>query len=228
MTFSITALGGLFSLALLPLALQVSTPPAQSLDEPAALAAPLDAIDVTGSAQDELLRDIAAALASVETAQGRFIQVDANNNETSGQFYLRRPGRVRFEYDAPTPLLIVSDGTSVAIEDKDLETQDRVPLRATPLAMILGDAPDFEDRANVLGVRKQNGLIGVILEDKTGQTEGTLIMVVDADDYSLVQWQTVDGEGAITSVELAGVETGIRLNPRLFRIEEQDAEDERD
>jgi outer membrane lipoprotein-sorting protein len=125
-------------------------------------------------------------------------------------------------------LLIVSDGTSVAIEDKDLETQDRLPLRATPLGLILDDKIDFAEQVNILGVRKTENIVGVLMEDKTGETEGSLLLVLDAADYGLLEWQAIDPEGGVTSVQLAGVETGISLNPRLFRIEELDEEDERD
>jgi len=235
MTFSRTTFSALFSLAMLSLALQANgqvgeqgTPVPEIVPETSQAEELEETIDVTGAEQDVLLAQIAAALGSVQTAQGRFTQYDVNYNQTSGNFYLRRPGRVRFEYDAPSPLLIVADGATVAIEDKDLETQDRVPLRATPLALILDDEIDFTERVNVLAVRKANGVIGVMLEDKTGETEGSLLLVVDSEDYDLIEWQTVEPDGRGTSVQLAGVETGISLNPRLFRIEELDAEDERD
>lgn len=233
MTLSLTALGALLSLSLLPFALQVSV-------EGNAVSVPKSApdletgfesgepVDIAGPERDGLLTEISRALGSVETAKGRFVQFDEAYNQTSGDFYLRRPGRVRFEYDAPSPLLIIADGTSVAIEDKDLETQDRIPLRATPLALILDNNIAFDDRVNVLAVRKAAGVIGVMLEDATGETDGNLLLVVDAADFSLVEWQTSTSDGRTTSVQLAGVETGIRLNPRLFRIEELGAEDERE
>ena len=66
--------------------------------------------------------------------------------------------------DDPNPLLIVADGATVAIEDSDLETQDRVPLVSTPLALLLDDDLDFETEANVLDVRKANGVIGLTMD----------------------------------------------------------------
>ena len=225
MTISLSTLATLFSLAVLPMALQV-TPDVEA--EPAPILQVQNPAEVSGAERDALLGEIADALGSVTTAKGRFTQLDANNVETSGDFYLRRPGRIRFEYDAPTPLLVIADGTTVAIEDKDLETQDRVPLRATPLALILDDEIDFADQVNILGVQKTQSIVAVLMEDKTGETEGSLMLVLDAEDYSLVEWQTIDPAGGITSVQLAGIETGISINPRLFRIEELDADDERD
>jgi outer membrane lipoprotein-sorting protein len=219
----------ILSLAVLPFSLQGSQPVAP-LPVPAPEGSETSGLesDITGAERDALLDEIAAALADVKTAKGRFTQQDPAFNTVSGDFYLRRPGRVRFVYDAPSPLLIVSDGTSVAIEDKDLETQDRLPLRATPLGLILDDKIDFAEQVNILGVRKTENIVGVLMEDKTGETEGSLLLVLDAADYGLLEWQAIDPEGGVTSVQLAGVETGISLNPRLFRIEELDEEDERD
>ncbi len=183
---------------------------------------------IIGAERDALLEAISASIGSVETARGRFYQIGADYSEAEGDFYLRRPGRVRFEYDDPNPLLIVADGATVAIEDSDLETQDRVPLVSTPLALLLDDDLDFETEANVLDVRKANGVIGLTMEDRSGENEGLLTVFVDAEDYSIVSWRTQDAAGGVTSVALAAVETDVRLNARLFRIEDINADDERD
>lgn len=235
MTAPMTALVALFSFAALPFGLQVSEVVPESLPdapEAASVAEQPDAapavVSVTGAEREAMLTDIAAALGAVETAKGRFFQTGADFSESEGNFYLRRPGRMRFEYDEPSPLLIVSDGATVAIEDRDLETQDRVPLRTTPLAMILDDEIDFESEVEVLDVQKGNGLVAVVMEDRTGETEGTLALILDAEDFTLLQWRTIDPAGGVTEVQLAGIETGIRISPRLFRIEELGAEDERD
>lgn len=183
---------------------------------------------IEGAERETLLAAISASIGSIETAKGRFYQIGADYSEAEGDFYLRRPGRVRFEYDDPNPLLIVADGATVAIEDSDLETQDRVPLATTPLAMLLDDDLDFETEANVLDVRKANGVIGLTMEDRSGENEGLLTVFVDAEDYSIVSWRTQDAAGGITSVALAGVETGVSISARLFRIEDINADDERD
>ena len=201
----------------------VEAPIAAQADSPAS-----QMVEVTGPAQTALIQDISAALEKVETAKGRFTQYNDDFTQVSGDFYLRRPGRVRFEYDAPSPLLILADGTTVAIEDSDLETQDRVPLRATPLALILERSLDFGDKATILQVQKTDDFVVVTMEDKSGDIEGELSLVFDANGYGLLQWQTIDANDAATLVELSGIETGINLSARLFRIEELGAEDERD
>lgn len=228
MMSSMSAIATFLSLAVLPLTLQVTSVPEAA---PAEVAAPEVTVDpqlVEGEARAQLLNEVSAAFGEVKTIQGRFHQINPDGTEATGQFYLRRPGRVRFEYDAPNPILIVSDGTTVSFEDKDLETQDRVPLRATPLALLLDDAIDFETKAKVTEVRKANGLVSIVLESRDEDTEGTLALILEDEGYGLVEWRTIDAYGELTLVELAGIETGKRINPRLFRIEELGEEDERD
>ena len=103
------------------------------------------------------------------------------------------------------------------LEDRDLETQDRVPLGATPLGLLLDDDIDFETEAEVLDLQRTDELIQVTLQDRSGETEGTLSLSArHAADMSLLQWETVDSSGGITNVQLAGIETDVRISPRLF------------
>lgn len=177
--------------------------------------------------RDDILNKAAAALANTQTAKGRFTQVAPDFTVTTGDFALRRPGRMRFEYDDPTPLLIISDGATVAIEDRDLETVDRVPLASTPLGLVLDDTLDFEAEADVTDIRRSDGFVGVSMRDRSGEAEGELTLILDEANYELVAWRTVDDAGGVTSVQLSDVETGIRLDPRQFRIEDPEDEDDR-
>ena len=79
------------------------------------------------------LARVDAAMNSTASFSGRFAQYAADGSFAQGQVYIKRPGKLRFEYDAPNPLLIVSDGVTLTQQDKALETIDRVPLSATPL-----------------------------------------------------------------------------------------------
>ena len=99
-----------------------------------------------------LLERARLALSSAKTAKGRFTQTNADGSLYSGTFAISRPGKLRFEYDAPVPVLIVSDGATVAMEDRDLETIDRVPLGSTPLGLILDDQLEFTNDVIVTDV----------------------------------------------------------------------------
>jgi len=215
----LASLGALTAIATSPLvmSLQVaeSEAPAPQAAQPAGL---------TDAERSDILSRAAAALADVKTARGTFEQVAPDFSESTGRFALSRPGKVRFEYDAPSPLLLVSDGTTVALQDSELETTDRVPLGTTPLALLLDDEIDFETEADVLEVIRRNGRVGITLRDRSGEMDGTLTLILQESDMSLTGWRTVDSGGNITSVMLSDVTYGSRLNPRLFVMTDFDAE----
>lgn len=186
------------------------------------VAAPATAAQLSGTERAALLEEASTALAAVKTARGRFEQYSPDGSYATGQFAMQRPGKVRFDYDDPVPLLMVSDGTTVALQDADLETTDRVPLGSTPLSLLLSDRLDFESQARVLDVRRTDGRINITVEDRKGEMEGTLTLVLASADNSLVEWRTTDANGGNTSVMLTNVETGARLNPRLFILRDFD------
>ena len=226
---TVTALAAILSVSILPASLQIVQDDAVAVTEQAETSENNSKLEIVeGEAREALVAELSAALSAVETAKGRFRQYNADFTEDAGAFYIRRPGRVRFEYDDPSPLLIVSDGTTVAVEDRDLSTQDRLPLGATPLSIIIDDDIDLAEKVTIIGVERTSQYIAVTMEDKTGENQGQLAMVFDAENYSLLQWQTVDANGGLTIVELSGIETEVKINPRLFRIEELGEDDERD
>ena len=171
-----------------------------------------------------ILTATSAALSAAKTAKGNFIQTNPDGSITTGTFALNRPGRMRFDYDDPTPVLIVSDGTTVAMEDSELETVDRVPIGATPLGLILSTDLNVDEDVDVLSVMQSADRYGVRVEDASGELEGTLTIVFDKVSYELLGWLTTDGNLRTTVVDLTDVETNVRVDPRLFRLD--DAEDE--
>ena len=74
---------------------------------------------------------------------GKFVQIGADGRRASGHFYMQKPGKVRFEYDPPSPIDIIADGSSVVVRDRRLATQDLYPLSQTPLRFLLADRIDL-------------------------------------------------------------------------------------
>ena len=179
---------------------------------------------LTPAQRTTLLKALAASMEKVKTASGRFEQLSPDFTTTQGSFALSRPGKVRFDYDDPSPLLIVSNGTTVAMQDSELETTDRVPLGSTPLALLLDDKLDFASEAEVVDVSERGDEASVTLRDPKGEMDGTLTLFFSGPTHELTGWRTVDSGGNITSVELHDVVTDKKLNPRLFIV--RDFEDE--
>lgn len=179
------------------------------------------AAPMTAAERTKILKSAASSLAAVKTARGNFEQYSPDGSFSTGQFALSRPGKVRFDYDDPVPLVLVADGTTVAIQDSELETTDRVPLSSTPLSLLLSDKLDFEKQAEVIDVRRTGETTNITVRDKSGEMDGTLTIVLAADN-ALTGWRTVDANGGRTSVMLTKVETGAKLNPRLFVLRDFD------
>lgn len=220
---TLTALASLIALGATPAAISLQSTPATPAEN---LANESSATELSEAERQQILQDVAAALTKVKTAQGDFTQMSADYSVTSGTFALRRPGRVRFDYNDPTPVLIVANGTTVAIQDSDLETTDRVPLGSTPLEILLADTLDFETETTVVDVARYDGMLGVTVEDPDGEMDGTLTLLFRDTDRELLGWRTIDGAGGITSVELSDVEYGKRINPRLFIMDDFEDEDD--
>lgn len=216
----LTTLGAITAIATAPLAvsLQDAAPVAPPVTAPATSSA------LTASERSAILKSVSQAMTDVKTARGKFEQLAPDYSVSTGSFALSRPGKVRFDYDDPTPILIVSNGATVAMQDSELETTDRVPLSSTPLSLLLDDSLDFENEAQVLDVVRANGRIGVTLKDRSGEMDGTLTLVLSDVTKELLGWRTEDTGGNITSVQLADVEYGKKLNPRLFILKDFDDE----
>lgn len=176
---------------------------------------------------DKLLENITRAFTELRTAEGRFTQISDRAFPNTGTFALRRPKRMRFDYDDPSPLLIVADGTTIAIADRELETVDRFPLGNSILRFLLQDEPDFEAKANILSVKKIGDLATITLSDKSGQTEGQLTLLFDSSNFDLLGWRVVDAIGQSTDVYLQEVKTNHKINPRLFRLDDFDKDRDR-
>ncbi len=179
---------------------------------------------MTAAQRTALLKEIAASMEKVKTASGRFDQLSPDFTTSSGSFAISRPGKVRFDYDAPSPLLIVANGTTVAMQDSELETTDRVPLGSTPLALLLDDDLDFETEAEIVDVSKSGDETAVTLRDPDGEMDGTLTLLFNGPDHDLTGWRTIDSAGNLTQVELHDVVTGKKINPRLFIVKDFDDE----
>jgi outer membrane lipoprotein-sorting protein len=160
-------------------------------------------------------------LNAVSRLQGRFVQTGQGGARSTGNFYLQRPGRLRFEYDAPATLLIVSDGNVVAMRDTALRTTDRTPLRSTPLNLILGERIDLERNARVTRVARSGPWTMVTARDRSGQTDGLLTVNFHGPEFELRSWDVTDATGARTRVTLSDVTTPTSLDRSLFRLEDQ-------
>jgi outer membrane lipoprotein-sorting protein len=159
-------------------------------------------------------------LSSLQTLSGNFVQVGPDGTKTKGDFYIQKPGKVRFEYDAPTPIEIIADGSSVAVRDRNLTTQDIYPLSQTPLRFLLSDRIDLMKDTNVVNVTADDVFISVTIEEKQAIV-GTsrLMLMVGAKDGQLKQWTVTDPQGYDTTVAVYNLDSSKKVDPSLFKID---------
>jgi outer membrane lipoprotein-sorting protein len=187
--------------------------PAPSAPEPPS---PFDA------KQRTLLSRISNYLSSVQAMTGKFVQVGPDGGRTQGTFYMQKPGRVRFAYDPPSPIDIISDGSSVVVRDRKLATQDLYPLSQTPLRYLLAERIDLLRDTDVVSVSADDSFATVVIEQKQ-LFVGTdrLMIMFDAKDLALKQWTVTDPQGFDTTVAVYNLDTTKKPDPNLFVINYQ-------
>jgi outer membrane lipoprotein-sorting protein len=185
--------------------------------EPPAATTNLSGFNQTQRAQ---IDKVSAYLSSVQQLVGNFVQVGPDGSRVKGELYLQKPGRVRFEYDPPSPIQIVADGQSVVVRDRRLGTQDSYPLSQTPLRYLLADRIDLLRDTNVIGVRSDDMYVTIIIEERQALI-GTsrLMMMLGAKDYQLKQWTVTDPQGYDTTVAVSNLDSTKRPDPAMFRID---------
>src|ERR1700676_1508715 len=163
---------------------------------------------------------VSSYLSSLQTLVGNFVQVGPDGTKTKGDFYIQKPGKVRFEYEPPSPIAIIADGSSLAVRDRKLSTQDIYPLSQTPLRYLLSDRIDLLKDTNVVSVTADDLFISVTIEEKQALI-GTsrLMLMVGAKDGQLKQWTVTDPQGYDTTVAVYNLDTSRKVDPGLFKID---------
>ena len=172
----------------------------------------------TAHAQAATAQRIADHFASVRTMMGEFVQFGPRGEQTGGKFYIERPGKVRFNYEAPSNFRVTSDGTTVVLENTKLRTADIYPLSRTPLKLLLDDRIDLSGN-KVRAVKEEDDLTTIQLADKSVFGDSTITMMFDPASFELRQWTITDAQGKDTTVMIFNVEQGVVFDPSVFAID---------
>lgn len=172
-----------------------------------------------GEARTQALRDANQMLNAVQRLSGRFTQTGPDGGRATGAFYIERPGKLRFQYDPPATLLIVSNGRTVFMRDAELRTTDQVALRSTPLDLILRSNISLQRQARVLRVSESGPWLMVTIRDRYGETDGQLTLHFHRPDGALRSWDVLDATGARTRTALSDVSVPASLSPGLFTLD---------
>ncbi|MFE0017184.1 outer-membrane lipoprotein carrier protein LolA [Mesorhizobium sp. NPDC059054] len=161
---------------------------------------------------------IADHFSAVKSMTGEFVQFGPKGEQTGGKFFLERPGKIRFNYEGAANFKVISDGESVVLLNKKLQTSDLYPLSKTPLKLLLEDRIDLSgDR--VKNVKEEEDLITIKLSDKQVFGNSTITMMFDPKTYDLRQWTITDAQGKDTTVMIFNTREGVSFAPDTFKID---------
>ncbi len=170
-------------------------------------------------AQQLSLAEVSAYLNRLQTAQGGFTQINGDGTLSTGQIYIKRPGRIRFEYNPPDQSLVMAGGGQVAIFDaRSNSGPDRYPLNQTPLNIILERNVNLGRARMVTGHTSDGTKTTITAQDPDNPQYGNIQMVFTANPVELRQWIVTDDVGAQTTVILNDVATGGNIPEIKFNI----------
>jgi outer membrane lipoprotein-sorting protein len=168
------------------------------------------------TAQDHAdLQRITAYLNGIGTMTARFHQYSANGGTAGGWLWMERPGRMRFQYDPPSPILLLADRFYVYYVDTQLAEVSQVGLKSTPAWFLLRAPISFDDLV-VTRFERADNLLRITVVDPAAPDNGNLTMTFTDQPLSLRQWTVVDQQRRVTTVALSQEQFGMALDPNLF------------
>ena len=160
--------------------------------------------------QRATLDRISLYLSSVQTMVGNFVQVGPDGGKTQGTFYIQKPGKVRFEYNPPTPIDIIADGSSVVVRDRNLATQDLYPLSQTPLRYLLADRIDILRDTDVISVTSDDTFVTAVIEEKQLVVGTSRLMIM----FDAKIWRSSSGPSPIRRASTPRLRCSISTRPK--------------
>ena len=165
----------------------------------------------------ELLGRIEAYLNGIRTLSARFEQIGPDGGLSSGKLYIQRPGKMRFDYDPPSKILLVATDWRLIFWDGSIEQQNVIPLSETPLGFILNEKVGLNGEVQVTAIEKNGGEADVTVVRTTDPGLGSVTLTFALQPMELRRWSVTDAQGSVTRILLDGIETGKPLDAALFR-----------
>ncbi|WP_444452895.1 LolA family protein [Rhodobacter capsulatus] len=164
------------------------------------------------------LADISAYLNGLTTAEAQFTQVNSDGSKATGKLYLKRPGRMRFEYANDDTLVLASGGQVAIFDPKSNQIAEQYPLKRTPLNLILADKIDLGQAKMVVGHEEDGSNTAVVVQDPEHPEYGAIRLLFSANPLRLRQWVITDDAGQKTAVILDQFKPGVDPGPLMFSI----------
>ena len=157
-------------------------------------------------------------LNGIKSLRADFLQVSSNGNMATGKLYMARPGKIRFEYDPPSPILLLSDGYFLRYVDKDLEQVTHLWLDNTPIGFLLDEDIKLSKSITVTKFSQNANVLIINLKNSEKPEQGAISLIFSDKPLKLKKWVIKDAQGITTTITLNNSERAIELNPTLFKL----------
>ena len=168
-------------------------------------------------AKKDAIEAISNHFKTVPTMTGEFVQFGPNGEQTGGKFLIKRPGKIRFNYEEPSPITVVSNGKTLAVKNKKLKTTNYYPLRKTPLSLLLSNKIKINDKS-IRSVEAGKDVTTVVMGDKKIFGDSEITLLFDPQNQDLRQWTIKDAQGKETSVMIFNVKKNVKISNTKFAV----------
>ena len=165
----------------------------------------------------QLVAQADAYFDQVRTFKAHFLQEAADGAESEGDLYIDRPGKLRLEYQPPSPVLVVADGDSLVYYDKSLQQVSYIDLDSTMAGVLVRDHVKLDEGdLEVTQIGRRPGAASITVTRRKDPKQGRIALVFSEKPFELRQWQVTDQQGQVTTVTLYDAQSGLALDPNLF------------
>ena len=171
---------------------------------------------VLSDADAALVQKVQAYLDQVHALKAHFLQIAPDGRSTTGTAWLQRPGRMRFAYDPPSPLLLVAGHGQVTFHDSELDQTTNIPVDQTPLGLLLADHLSLSGDVTVTALERGAATVQITLVRTSAPSDGSLTLLFANPPLALRGWSVIDAQGRLTRISLDGVVFGGHFDPALF------------
>jgi outer membrane lipoprotein-sorting protein len=195
------------------------------LGAPSFMTAPMEeegAITRLSPDQVATITRLEAYLNQIDTVKSRFVQISTRGNFAEGDLFLSRPGRIRFEYDPPHPVLLVADGHSFLYYDKEMKNATFIPMEDSPLWFLIQDRVSLTDEIDIVSIVEKDATIALTLRGESMEDVGEVTLVFSDEPIALRKWVMTDAEGTTVQVALIEPEFSVPIDKEVFSYADLD------
>ena len=178
---------------------------------------------VSAQAQTDSVQKAQAYLNTITTLTADFQQIAPDGSYAKGELFVKRPGKMRWNYDRPNPIQMVSDGNTLTYYDPEMDEVSYLSLEDTLAAIIARPELSFDDdEIELISSEQDAGLLRVHLRQRQNPENGAISFVFRTQPLALYQLLAQNAAGDTTVITLDNIRIGEALEDKLFRFKRPD------